>query len=71
LMYGSGMGNGNLHEKFDPPTVTVGGANGRWIGNRSIVAQKGASACNLLVNLAEVFDIELDRICPSTGSLAV
>jgi hypothetical protein len=71
LMYGSGMGNGNLHEKFDPPTVTVGGANGRWIGNRSIVAQKGASACNLLVNLAEVFDIELDRIGPSTGKLAV
>lgn len=71
LMFGSGMGNGNLHEKFNPPTITVGGANGRWFGNRHVVADKGASSCNLLLNLAEVYDIHLEKIGPSTGKLAV
>ncbi len=71
LLFGSGMGNGNAHQKFDPPTVTVGGANGKWMGNKHIVANKGASACNLLLNLAEVYDIELDKIGPSSGKLNV
>lgn len=71
LLFGSGMGNGNLHEKFDPPTVTVGGANGRWLGNRHIRAEKGESACNFLLNLADVFDLNVEQIGPSTGRLKV
>jgi hypothetical protein len=71
LLFGSGMGNGNVHEKFDPPTVAVGGANGRWVGNRHVKAPKNANATNFLLNVAEAFDIELAQIGPSTGKLTV
>lgn len=38
--WGAGMGNGNLHDRKNPPAVIVGGANGRLKGNRHLVASK-------------------------------
>ena len=39
LYWGSGMSNGNAHDRNNPPAVIVGGANGRLKGNRHIVAK--------------------------------
>ena len=39
LYWGSGMSNGNLHDRSNPPAVLVGGAHGRLKGNRHIVAE--------------------------------
>src|SRR6185436_19125504 len=36
VYWGSGMGNGNAHDRNDPPSVIIGGANGRLKGNRHI-----------------------------------
>jgi hypothetical protein len=33
--WGSGMSNGNLHDRSNPPTLLVGGAHGRLKGNRT------------------------------------
>jgi hypothetical protein len=35
LYWGSGMSNGNQHDRSNPPAVLVGGAHGRMKGNRS------------------------------------
>src|SRR6266478_5767591 len=39
LYWGSGMSNGNAHDRNNPPAVIVGGAQGRLKGNRHIVAK--------------------------------
>ena len=42
LYWGSGMSNGNVHDRSNPPAVLVGGAHGRLKGNRHVVAKKEA-----------------------------
>src|SRR5690606_10656029 len=37
ILYGSGMGNGNVHSADKLPTLLVGSAGGRVTGNRHIV----------------------------------
>jgi len=69
LYWGSGMSNGNEHDRANPPAVIVGGANGRLKGNRHVVAKKDEPTANLLVAFAQIANCELDKIGPSTGRL--
>jgi len=66
LYWGSGMGNGNAHDRNDPPAVIVGGANGRLKGNRHIKTNKEPTA-NLLLALAHLGGAELESLPASTG----
>jgi hypothetical protein len=69
LMYwGSGMSNGNAHDRNNPPAVIVGGAGGRLKGNRHIVAQD-APTSNLLLSLAQMGGAEIQQIGVSTGTI--
>ena len=49
LYWGSGMSNGNAHDRSNPPAVLVGGAHGRLKGNRHVVAKKDEPTANLLL----------------------
>jgi len=69
LYWGSGMSNGNAHDRSNPPAVLVGGACGGLKGNRHIVAKKDEPTANLLVALAQLAGAELDSLGPSTGRL--
>jgi hypothetical protein len=71
LYFGGGMSNGNQHDRYNPPALIVGGANGRLRGNRHVAVANGAPAANLLLNLAEMADVRLDHIGPSTGSFDI
>jgi hypothetical protein len=62
------MSNGNVHDRYTPPAVVVGGANGRMSGNRHVFANR-APAVNLLVNIAEMADLPIEKIGSSTGRL--
>ena len=42
VYWGSGMSNGNAHDRSNPPAVIVGGAHGRLQGNRHIAANDAA-----------------------------
>ncbi len=68
LYWGSGMSNGNAHDRNTPPAVLVGGANGRLKGNRHIVAQDTPTA-NLLLGIAHLSGTEIEKIGPSTGRI--
>jgi hypothetical protein len=71
LLYGSGMGNGNVHDRQNPPAVLVGGANGRLKGNRSIVNDKKDPTANLLLAMGELAGAEIESIGHSTGKLTL
>jgi hypothetical protein len=70
LYWGSGMSNGNAHDRSNPPAVLVGGAHGRLEGNRHIVAEEAPTA-NLLLAIAHLAGVEIDRMGPSTGRLGL
>jgi hypothetical protein len=69
LYWGSGMSNGNAHDRSNPPAVLVGGAHGRLQGNRHIVAGKEEPTANLLLAIAHLAGVEMASIGPSTGRL--
>jgi hypothetical protein len=72
LYWGSGMSNGNAHDRFNPPAVVMGGANGamRGKGNQHIVVNR-EPAVNLLVSLAELAGVRVEKIGSSTGKVAL
>src|SRR6185436_15678082 len=61
-------GDGNLHDRSNPPTLIVGGAHGRLKGNRHIVAHEEPTA-NLLLALGHVAGVEVEKFGASTGRL--
>ena len=63
LYFGSGMGNGNAHDRNNPPVLMMGGANGKLKGNRHIVAENKPPTANLLLSMAEMAgaDVRADR----------
>jgi hypothetical protein len=69
VYWGSGMSNGNAHDRQNVPAVLVGGANGRMEGNRHIVAPKDTPTANLLLGMAHVAGVEVDKMGPSTGKI--
>ncbi len=68
LYWGSGMSNGNAHDRNSPPAVIVGGAQGRLKGNRHIVANDTPTA-NLLLAMAHLGGAEIDKLGASTGRI--
>jgi hypothetical protein len=66
--WGSGMSNGNAHDRSNPPAVLVGGAHGRLKGNRHIVANEQPTA-NLLLAIAHLAGLDIAKMGPSTGRM--
>ena len=73
LYFGSGMGNGNAHDRNNPPVLLMGGANGRLKGNRHIALDKEQKTptANLLLGMAELAGAEVESIGHSTGRLSL
>src|SRR5262245_25164650 len=69
LYWGSGMSNGNAHDRSNPPAVVVGGACGALKGNRHVVAKKDEPTANLLLAMAHLAGAEIESLGPSTGRL--
>jgi hypothetical protein len=69
LYWGSGMSNGNEHDRANPPAVIVGGAHGRLKGNRHVIAKDKEPTANLLLAMAHIAGAEIDSLGPSTGRL--
>ncbi len=71
ILYGSGMGNGNVHSADKLPTLLVGGAGGRVSGNRHIVEADLTPNANLLLSIAELYGVEATRFGVSTGRVSL
>lgn len=69
LMYGSGMGNPNLHDHTDLPVVVAGGAQLGMKGNRHIRYNKPEPLANLHLTLMDKAGVQLDSFGDSTGRI--
>jgi hypothetical protein len=71
IYFGSGMGNGNLHERLDPPVALLGGANGRLKGDRHIKLTNLEPTANLLLTMGELAQSNVESIGHSTGKISL
>ena len=68
-MYGSGMGNPNLHDHLNLPIVVAGGAAGRIQGGQHLDFGKPTPLANLHLTMLDRVGIELERFADSTGKV--
>jgi hypothetical protein len=71
IYFGSGMSNGNAHDRNTPPAAVIGGANGRLKGNRHIAVENKEPTANLLLAFADMANAEVEQIRHSTGRLGL
>jgi hypothetical protein len=70
LMYGAGMGDGNVHSAELVPAALVGGGCGTLTGNRFLKYPERTPLMNLGVSLLEKIGAPVEMIGDSTGRLA-
>src|SRR5438105_3348814 len=68
-LYGSGMGNGNLHDHDNLPVIVAGGAAGRMRGGRHIRYARPTPLANLHLTLLDKVGVRLDSFADSRGQL--
>jgi hypothetical protein len=71
LLYGSGMGDGNIHSKDPISSLLVGGASGKLAGNRHLRMPEHTPHANLLVSILDLAGVPVERIGNSTGTIAL
>jgi hypothetical protein len=71
LLYGSGMGDGNVHSKDPISSLLVGGASGKLAGNQHLRMPEHTPHANLLVSILDLAGVHLERIGNSTGTIAL
>jgi hypothetical protein len=71
FLYGSGMSNGNQHIHTNLPILTVGRAAGKVKGDRHIRVSESTPLSNLMLSLANVAGVEIEKYGESTGRIAL
>ena len=69
LLYGSGIGNPNVHDHTNLPIIVAGGAAGGMKGNRHIRYAKPTPLANLHLSLLDKAGVRLDSFGDSTGKI--
>jgi hypothetical protein len=70
LLYGSGMGDGDLHAADHLPLLVIGG-KGLVAGNRHLAAPAKTPNANLLLSVARRLGVEAERFGASTGTIDI
>ena len=70
LLYGSGMGNPDVHDHVNLPIVVAGGAAGRVKGAQHIRYKEPMPLANLHLTLLDRAGVRLDSFADSTGKIA-
>jgi hypothetical protein len=71
VLYGSGMGNSNVHAHKRVPFVMVGHASGSIKGNLHVRAKEGTPQANGLLTLLHKLGIEAEFHGESNGTIAI
>ncbi|MCA9171277.1 MAG: DUF1552 domain-containing protein [Planctomycetales bacterium] len=69
-LYGSGMGNPNVHDHVNLPILVAGGAAGRMRGGRHLTFAEPTPLANLHLALLEKVGVQVDSFADSQGPLA-
>jgi hypothetical protein len=68
-LYGSGMGNPNIHDHVNLPVVVAGGGAGTARGGRHIKYDEPMPMANLHLTLLDSVGVHLDAFSDSTGKI--
>jgi hypothetical protein len=68
-LYGSGMGNPNVHDHTNLPTIVAGGAAGKMRGGRHIQYDKPTPLANLHLSLLNKVGVPVESFADSTGTV--
>jgi len=69
VLYGSGMGNPNVHDHVNLPTIVAGGGAGRMKGGRHIKYAEPTPLANLHLTLLEKVGVRIDKFADSQGTI--
>ena len=69
ILYGSGMGNGNVHSHDPLPILVAGGAVGQIKGNRHVKVPAHTPLANLLLSLVGKAGLEVEKVGNSNGRI--
>ncbi|MBN1238136.1 MAG: DUF1552 domain-containing protein [Gammaproteobacteria bacterium] len=69
IVYGSGMGDGNLHRHADLPCLLVGSLGGRIATGQHVRYPDDTPMTNLLLTVLDKVGVHLDALGDSTGRL--
>ena len=67
LLYGSGIGNPNLHDHTNLPIIVAGGAAGGMRGGRHLRYEQPTPLANVHLALLDKVGVRLDRFGDSSG----
>jgi len=68
-LYGSGMGNPNVHDHINLPIIVAGGAAGKMRGGRHIHCDDAKPLANLHLTLLDKVGVKLDSFADSQGKM--
>jgi hypothetical protein len=68
-LYGSGMGNPDVHDHIDLPVIVAGGAAGRMKGARHIRYKEPVPLANVHLSLLDRAGVHLDTFADSNGKI--
>lgn len=71
LLYGSGMGNPNVHDHTNLPVIVAGGASAGVKGNRHLRSEKTVPLANLHLTLLDKAGVKLDKFGDSSVVIGV
>jgi hypothetical protein len=69
FLYGSGMGNPNVHDHSNLPIIVAGGAAGGMQGGRHIRYEKPTPLANLHVTLLDKAGVDVEQFGDSNGKI--
>jgi hypothetical protein len=71
ILYGSGMGNGNVHSHDPLPILVAGGGAGQIKGNRAIKVPEHTPLANLLLAMVHKSGLHADQVGNSNGTIEI
>jgi hypothetical protein len=69
IVYGGGMGDGNLHRHADLPCVLAGKLGGKFTTGKHLSYPENTPMANLLVTILDKAGVHVEKIGDSTGPL--
>jgi hypothetical protein len=71
VLYGSPMGDSNVHNHKRLPLLLAGKANGKIQGNTHVMAPDGTPMANVLLTMMRRLGVNMDKIGDSTGEFSI
>ncbi|MFN8061458.1 MAG: DUF1552 domain-containing protein [Vicinamibacterales bacterium] len=71
VLYGSPMGDGNVHGHRRVPMVLLGHAGGRLAGNLHVLCDDDTPQANILLSVMHALGVDVNAVGNSTGTLTI